>query len=204
MVMSMTTSLDAPWGSSSDAAGSIAEPAIIDIDLSGTDGGTDDESSESTPATDNGAARPAKATAPAAKPASLKAQKPLLRRIAKKTVEISAAPKARRALLAGLLGCDDDVVELTVAALSGAAPASTADLFALATAEPMQAGMMAAEIAGDKNRMKALWSLLELLSLTTKSQPAKVNEAGLEAATAAHGMSSSVRSDLNAALALLN
>jgi len=94
------------------------------------------------------------------------------RRIAAKALEISAATEPDRAMLAGLLGCDNDVVTLTIEVMNaprGAATRAVTDLDHVAAADPMEAPIRVATLTRDRQR--ALWNLLTTLGAVSTGPP---------------------------------
>ncbi|MDQ2740465.1 MAG: hypothetical protein M3Y35_18020 [Actinomycetota bacterium] len=126
----------------------------------------------------------------------------LIRRVAQKAVELSAAEPDQRALLSSLLGCTDDQVDLTVAVMSAgrAAFRPVSDLAAIAEADAMEAGLMAAALG--RPRMKAAWSVLEGIGAVSGGMPSADMKAAIALAKGAKGMSAKDNATIEAAVAL--
>ena len=97
----------------------------------------------------------------------------------------------------------DETIALTVAVVTSAPDSASQDLLALADADPMEAGLMAAELGADKTRVKALWNLLSELKAVDGEPAREAAKVGLAMARAAQKLDKSVRVDLTAALALV-
>lgn len=201
MFIGMTTTSDisaTDWPESDSATG------VDGADL-GTDG-EDDTDSGSASSNNGSTAAPASGRSKTARPTRVndRAQRALVRRAAEKAVEITHANPEHRKMLAKLLGIDDDIVAITVAAVVGSTVAVADDLFSLVDADPMEAGIMAAELAADKARAKALWTLLVSVKAAKGEMPVGSGRAGLAMARAAKGLDKGVREEINSALALLS
>jgi len=181
-------------------ATSFDNQADPDDDLDEPSGADEDNGSTTAlSASSGGGAR----TARNARPTKARSQRTLVRRVAAKTLQIEKAKASQRQILSALLGVETEAVALTVAALTGASDTAVTDLFALADADPMEAGLMAAELGADKVRTKAVWSLLLAVGAVTGEPGKESAKAGLAIARAAQGLDKSVRADLTAALDLL-
>lgn len=188
------TTPDLDDGPAADASGSNA------ID-SGSDGGAED-------GTDDGGHDASANTSPSrgrskSSSSSSRGQRALVKRVAAKAVQIAAVKAPQRAILAAILGVENDTVSLTVAAITTSSEAAVNDLFALADADPMEAGLMAAELGADKARMKAVWGLLSALDAVTGEPASQSAKAGLAIARAAQALDKNTRSDITAALGLM-
>lgn len=177
-------------GHADDHAGDHGEDTDTDDDTD--DGGRKDASGASRASRSRGAG-------------GSRGQRNQVRRAAEKALALQSAPSADRALAAQIIGCDDDPVSMTVAVLTGGANVRAADdLFAIADAEDLlEAGAAATMLASDKQRLRALWSLLEVLGTVDGAAPAVAGKAGLAVARAVTGMDEAAKERLRAALALL-
>lgn len=179
---------DDPYGTGNTAA-NIESGTTPDGDAENGDAGSDDAPRTRGPA--RGAAR---------------GERSVVRRAARKALEIDGATADAREMLASLLACKPDTVSLTVAALSTSRSAVTAvgDLFRIADAEDLlEAGVLATEMAADRARLKAVWSLLETLGAVQGAAPGVAAKAGLPLARAATSMESVAKDRLHGVLALL-
>lgn len=207
MFISMTTTSDF---NATDWPEAESAPGANDADLGSAAADGEDDTDSGSASSNSGPS--GSATAPgrakAARPAARmndRTQRALVRRAAEKAVEISGANPHHRTMLAKLLGIDDDdVVAITVAAVGGSTVAVADDLFSLTDADPMEAGIMAAELAADKSRAKALWTLLVSVKAAKGEMPVGSGRAGLAMARAAKGLDKGVREEINSALALLS
>jgi hypothetical protein len=125
------------------------------------------------------------------------------RRIAAKALEISAATEPDRAMLAGLLGCDTDVVALTVEVMNaprGAATRAVADLDHVAAADPMEAPIRVA--TRTRERQRALWNLLTNLGAVSTGPPQNEFKQALATAKAVFAVDTDTRRRLVGAVQL--
>jgi hypothetical protein len=125
------------------------------------------------------------------------------RRIAAKALEISAATETDRAMLAGLLGCDADVVTLTVEVMNaprGAATRAVADLDHVAAADPMEAPIRVATLT--RERQRALWNLLTKLGVVSTGPPQNEFKRALATAKAVFAVDTDTCKRLAGAVAL--
>ncbi|WP_375000085.1 hypothetical protein [Aeromicrobium sp. CTD01-1L150] len=102
-----------------------------------------------------------------------------VRRVSAKTIDVDQAPSDVTRTAAYLLGVDDDPVSITTALMSAGRSAQTPvnDLRAIADADPMEAGVIAATM--DRPRLKAVWGLLGVLGIASSST---LNESDTKAA----------------------
>ncbi len=128
--------------------------------------------------------------------------RPLVRRTAAKTVEIAAASPAHRRLLAGVLGCSDDVATLTTEVMCAPRGATSvvSDLEEVAGADPMEAGVIVA--SWERPRSSALWGLLADLGAVKGNRPPQDAKAAIAMARAALGLSEAEKNSLAGAVAL--
>ena len=127
----------------------------------------------------------------------------LVRRVAAKAEQVAFAPSSQTALLASLLGCADSVSSLTTAVISGVGRrlSPIADVTALRDSEPLQAGIAAA--AMDRDRLKALWRVLQQLGAVGGGRlPASDPKAALAVAEAAVALSEEQIAELDAVASL--
>jgi len=125
------------------------------------------------------------------------------RRIAAKALEISAATEPDRAMLAGLLGCDTDVVTLTVEVMNaprGTATRAVADLDHVADADPMEAPIRVATLTRERHR--ALWNLLAGLGAVSSAPPQNEFKQALATAKAVFAVDADTRRRLAGAVEL--
>jgi len=195
------------FSSTSDQSTSVADPsdgfdedAQANWDAPAPAADEDPVAQPAPPARAPRRAAAAKASRPA--PARGGSAATAVRRAAAKALEIESAPDSQRSLLAQLLNVRDDTVELTVAVIAGAPDAGSKYLYAIADADPIDAGATAYAVVEDKERAKALWALLLALGAVTGDKPNVPVEAARTIARAAQGLSSDARSTLDSALAL--
>lgn len=125
---------------------------------------------------------------PEAKPASRKRSGPdrgLIRRVAKKVVELQEADEQDVQLLASLLGSSsEDVTELTLAVMTSSRgdTAALADVKEIAEANEAERAVQALTMG--KPRMKAVWGVLAALGAVNATMPASDAKAALALAGA--------------------
>lgn len=131
---------------------------------------------------------------------------------ARRTVELTLAvshlePRQRELLahLNGLRGYDDGepfMVRLVLASLDqgSRAGAVLGQLLEIAKASPLEAGVLATELAGDRAVLAVAWAVLASLGAVSGPAPGSQAHAGLAVAKAAQGLSATALEDLSGVL----
>ena len=191
--MSMTPALDTPAADGDDLDALLGDEATEPYEPDEVDDVDEpDEVDDETGDDGEGPARPAGRS-------KASVNRALIRRVATKAGELAGAPKERRETLAKLLGAGPDLADLTYAVMTAdrSAMAPVADLNAIAEADPFSAGVVAA--SQGRNRMKAVWSLLQNLGADIPaSVPASDAKAAMALAPAVHRLPQKVRDELHA------
>lgn len=133
----------------------------------------------------------------------------MVRRAVERADQLRGLAEPDRAVVASMLGVSDTEVASLVAAIlvptRAGGPTADRDLLELADADPLEAGVLATQLAADRPRFRAAWLLAHALgvirSAALPSTPAA--KAGLTFARAAQSMSQDSRDRLAAAQALL-
>lgn len=149
---------------------------------------------------------PPQAAAPSNSPSGMsdRAKRSLIRRVAKKTVEVAGLPGNIRQLLAALVGQPaDDVVKITVATMTAdrSVTAPLDDLTEIAEADAMEAGVLASTL--ERDQLKAVHSILSALGveLDTKNLPTNAGKAALSVASVAQQLEDHHRTTLDTVVA---
>ncbi len=129
----------------------------------------------------------------------------LVRRVAAKAADVVAAEQSTRDVASHLLGCDNDLADLT-AAIMTADRSSTqvlGDLDKISTSDVFEASVVAGELG--PQRMKRIWSLLASMGLAPSSDlPASSAKASIVVAKTVHGLNmADLRKDLEDVVTLL-
>ncbi len=178
---SLDVAEDAPSGHSTATKGTVSAPAAT-----GTPTGT--------PTGTTTARRPKRASGS--------------RRTVELTLAVSHLEPRQRELLAhlnGLRGYDDGepfMVRLVLASLDqgSRAGAVLGQLLEIAKASPLEAGVLATELAGDRAVLAVAWAALASLGAVSGAAPASQAHAGLAVAKAAQGLSATALEDLSGVL----
>ncbi|GAB2733812.1 hypothetical protein [Nocardioides pakistanensis] len=127
-----------------------------------------------------------------------------IRRIAVKAQEVTETEETITGLAAHLLGCGTGLADLTTAIMSAprSATAPISDLTTIAEADPMEAGVIAAEMGRD--RIKAVWNLLAALGAgSSGAMPSANVKAAIAVAKAVFALDEDKKADLESVRALL-
>ena len=133
------------------------------------------------------------------------------RRTVELTLAVSHLEPRQRELLAhlnGLRGYDDGepfVVRLVLASLDqgSRAGAVLGQLLEIAKASPLEAGVLATELAGDRAVLAVAWAALASLGAVSGAAPGSQAHAGLAVAKAAQGLPAAALEDLSGVLEAL-
>lgn len=129
------------------------------------------------------------------RPAAVSTGKPItravVRRVLARRTEVADATGEVRDVVSRMLGCADDVDEITLVSLSGdgAVVADIAEVSSVRAMSPMEAGVHVASMKLD--RLAAIWSLLVALGRVPVTRPNVPVKAALAAVEAIHGLSDS-------------
>lgn len=113
----------------------------------------------------------------------------LVRKVAAKAGEVAAAPAPVRMLAASLLGCKDDVTELTTSIVLDGRTAlrPIQDLKKIADADPFEAAVVAGAL--ETARRRKVWNLLDALGFGTDGDlPVSSSKAGVTVARTVHSL----------------
>lgn len=127
-----------------------------------------------------------------------------VRRILVKAEELEKVEPRVRAIAAGILGCQDTVVELTSVIMTGDTRSLTqvaSDLENVRTLAEMEAGLVVATLS--KPRFRALWTLAAATGAELGKIPASDVKAALKLATAVRELDEIAVGEIESATALL-
>ncbi len=134
------------------------------------------------------------------------------KRIVERTLALSRLERRQRELLAAMSairGYDDGggaIARLVVTCLDTASriEAVLSQLIEVAKADPLEAGVLATELAGDKAALAAAWAALSSLGAVDEACPSTTARAGLAVAKAAQGLQGPALSDLAGIIAAIS
>lgn len=117
-------------------------------------------------------------------------------------MEITSAPSNQRTLLAGVLGCTNDVAALATEVMCAArgATAVISDFEEVAASDPMEAGVIVA--SWDRPRSNALWNLRADLGAVKGNRPPQDAKAAIAIAKASLSLSDADKSLLSGVVGL--
>lgn len=126
--------------------------------------------------------------------------RPLVRRVATKAVEISEADAITRAVLSAVLGTEDDMVALTTAVMAGSRSStqSLTDVTGLVEASDPMVAAVTVMTWEDRSRLKGSWAVLAALGVADGSLPASDAKAAVAITQAAGGITDEAKSTLAA------
>lgn len=171
---------------------------------------TDEHSTAGHDSSERTTAGPRRGRSSSARRESARQRRNLARACAEKALAVDRLDEQDRHLLSILAGASgDDVVSVTVALVAPGQRQSSStrrDLLAVHDADPLEAGVEAAQLAADKNQFKAVWALAHGLDLVSSPMPPSTvpAKAGLALAKAVQSMDPAARDRLDRVHALTN
>lgn len=170
----------------------------LDTDLDGEDALDEQASAPFVAPESDGAASPSGRGA-----ASRGMSRAAIRRIATKAQEVTETDERVVALAASILGSGTGLGEITTAIMAAprGATAAITDLDLIVTADPLEAGIIATAMGRD--RLRAVWGLLNALADSESNLPAAAPKAALAVVKAALTLDEVAQAEIAAVSALL-